>query len=231
MREELVFTNPARLATLPTAPASRDRPWSADEARRFLTVARNDPLYPAFVLLLVYGLRRGEVLGLAWEDVDLADDMMRVGWQLQRIDGQLARVPVKTAAGRRELPLVLIARDALIEQTERQAAARRRAGVSWAGNDLVFTIRSGQPVEPRNLVRSFERLIDGAGLRKIRLHDLRHTVATLLKTLGIPQRDAMQILGHARISVTLEICTDSDSDSQRDALTKMSDRLFGQAGT
>jgi integrase len=94
----------------------------------------------------------------------------------------------------------------------------------------VFTTRTGQPVEPRNLVRSFERLIDGAGLRKIRLHDLRHTVATLLKTLGVPQRDAMQILGHARISVTLEIYTDSDSDSQRDALTGMSDRLFGQAG-
>ena len=94
----------------------------------------------------------------------------------------------------------------------------------------MFTTRTGQPVEPRNLVRSFERLIDGAGLRKIRLHDLRHTVATLLKTLGVAQRDAMQILGHARISVTLEVYTDSDSDSQRDALTRMSDRLFGPAG-
>jgi len=228
MREELVFMNPARLATLPTAPTSRNRPWSADEARQFLTVARNDPRYPAFLLLLVYGLRRGEVLGLAWEDVDLADDMLRVGWQLQRIDGQLARVPVKTAAGRRVLPPVPIARDALIEQAGRQAAARIRAGTSWAGNDLVFTTRTGQPVEPRNLVRSFERLIDGAGLRKIRLHDLRHTVATLLKTLGVAQRDAMQILGHARISVTLEVYT--DSDSQRDALTRMSDRLFGPAG-
>jgi integrase len=163
-------------------------------------------------------------------DVDLADDMLRVGWQLQRIDGQLARVPVKTTAVRRALPLVPIARDALIEQAGRQAAARIRAGTSWAGNDLVFTTRTGQPVEPRNLVRSFERLIDGAGLRKIRLHDLRHTVATLLKTLGVAQRDAMQILGHARISVTLEVYTDSDSDSQRDALTRMSDRLFGRAG-
>jgi integrase len=95
----------------------------------------------------------------------------------------------------------------------------------------VLTTRSGQPVEPRNLVRSFERLVDRAGLRQIRLHDLRHTVATLLKTLRVPQRDAMQIRGHARISVTLEIYTDSDSDSQRDALTRMLDRLFGQAGT
>lgn len=112
---------------------------------------------------------------------------------------------------------------------DRQAAARRRAGTSWAGNDLVFTTRTGHPVEPRNLVRSFKRLIDGASLRKIRLHDLRHTVATLLKTLRVPQRDAMQILGHARISVTLEIYTDSDIDSQRDALTMMSDRLLGQA--
>jgi integrase len=177
MREELILMNPARLATLPTTPASRNRPWSAAEARQFLMTARNDPLYSAFLLLLVYGLRRGEVLGLAWEDVDLANDVLRIGWQLQRINRHLARVPVKTAAGRRELPLVPVARDALIEQADRQAAARRRAGTSWAGNDLVFTTRTGHPVEPRNLVRSFERLIDGASLRKIRLHDLRHTVS------------------------------------------------------
>ena len=85
-------------------------------------------------------------------------------------------------------------------------------------------------MEPRNLVRTFERLVEASGLRKIRLHDLRHTTATLLKSLGVSPRDAMQILGHARISVTLEIYTDSDSDSQRDALTKVSERLFGQAG-
>jgi integrase len=145
------------------------------------------------VLLLVYGLRRGEVLGLSWDDVDLAEDVLRVGWQIQRLDGQLRRVPVKTAAGRRKLPLIPIAQDAL-----------------------------------RNVARTFERLVQASGLRKIRLHDLRHTVATLLKSLKVPPRDAMQILGHARISVTLEIY--SNSDSQRDALTKMSERLFGQTG-
>lgn len=230
MREELVFMNPARLATLPPAPSARNRPWSADEARRFLTIARNDPLYPAFLLLLLYGLRRGEVLGLSWDDVDLAEDELRVSWQIQRLDGQLRRVPVKTAASRRELPLIPIARDALIDLAGQQADARRRTGDSWADNDLVFTTRTGQPVEPRNLVRTFERLVEASGLRKIRLHDLRHTTATLLKSLGVSPRDAMQILGHARISVTLEIYTDSDSDSQRDALTKVSERLFGQAG-
>ena len=182
------------------------------------------------MLLLVYGLRRGEVLGLSWDDVDLAEDVLRVGWQIQRLDGQLRRVPVKTAAGRRELPLIPIARDALIDLAGQQADARRRAGDSWTDSELVFTTRTGQPVEPRNVARTFERLVQASGLRKIRLHDLRHTVATLLKSLKVPPRDAMQILGHARISVTLEIYTDSDSDSQRDALTKMSERLFGQTG-
>ncbi len=180
------------------------------------------------MLLLVYGLRRGEVLGLSWDDVDLAEDVLRVGWQIQRLNGQLRRVPVKTAAGRRELPLIPIARDALIDLAGQQADARRRAGDSWTDSELVFTTRTGQPVEPRNVARTFERLVQASGLRKIRLHDLRHTVATLLKSLKVPLRDAMQILGHARISVTLEIYT--DSDSQRDALTKMSERLFGQTG-
>jgi integrase len=142
MREELVFMNPARLATLPPAPSAKNRPWSADEARRFLTIARSDPLHPAFLLLLLYGLRRGEVLGLSWDDVDLAEDVLRVSWQIQRIDGQLRRVPVKTDAGRRELPLIPIARDALIDLAGQQADARRRAGDSWTDNDLVFTTRT-----------------------------------------------------------------------------------------
>ena len=86
MREELVQRNVARLATLPPAPPARKQPWSADEAWRFLAAARPDPLYPAFVLLLVYGLRRGEVLGLSWHDVDFDGGTLRIRQQLLRVD-------------------------------------------------------------------------------------------------------------------------------------------------
>jgi integrase len=226
MRDELIFTNSARLATLPTAPPARNRPWSADEARRFLDAASNDPLYPAFVLLLVYGLRRGEVLGLSWEDVDLEEDLIHVDWQLQRMNGKLTRTQVKTDAGQRILPLLPIARDALLDLALWQSNNRRHTGNAWHETGYVFTTRTGQPVEPRDLVRSFERIIRHAGLRPIRLHDLRHTVAQFLKKLRTAPNDAKEILGHARITTTLAIYTSGDEDDQRSALDKISDLLF-----
>ncbi|WP_214411392.1 tyrosine-type recombinase/integrase [Sphaerisporangium fuscum] len=227
MREELIPTNPARLVTLPSEAPSTNRPWSAEEARRFLSLAKPLPYYLPFVFLLLYGLRRGEVLGIGWDDVDLDENTIRIAWQIQRIKGKLVRVPVKTNAGRRTLPLVPFVRDALIEHAALQANAKRKAGEDWQESGLVFTSRTGGPIEPRNLGRAFERLIDGQGLRRIRLHDLRHTTGTLLKNLKVSPRDAKEILGHARISVTMEIYTHGDQDSHREAIGKISGELFG----
>jgi integrase len=89
----------------------------------------------------------------------------------------------------------------------------------------VFTTRTGRPVEPRNLVRSFRRICGGNQLRVVALHYLRHTAATLLKNLGVPARDTQIILGHSRLAVTLEIYTHEDRQAQRDALKKISDAL------
>jgi integrase len=91
----------------------------------------------------------------------------------------------------------------------------------------VFTTKSGYPVEPRNLARSFQRIADAAKLRPIRLHDLRHTTATLLKDLAVPARDTMEILGHSRIAVTLEIYTAADDASRREAIERLNRLLEG----
>jgi integrase len=105
--------------------------------------------------------------------------------------------------------------------TERAAVKSASSCNSRPRHELVFTTRTGNAVEPRNLARSFERLTRQAGLRPIRLHDLRHTTATLLKQLGVTPRDAMEILGHSRIAVTLEIYTAADDASRRDAIMKL----------
>jgi integrase len=98
----------------------------------------------------------------------------------------------------------------------------------WTRRDLVFVTKSGYPVEPRNLARSFERIIGHAKLRHIRLHDLRHTTATLLKDLGVPVRDTMEILGHSRIAVTLEIYTGADDASRLEAIERLNRLLEGR---
>jgi integrase len=227
MREELITRNVARLVELPTWEPSAVVPWSPAEALAFLQAAIDEPLYPAFVLLLLYGMRRGEVLGLRWQDIDLEAQVIHVRQQIHRDQGQLHIGPVKTRAGSRDLPLIGLARHALTARKKQQAADRLKLGSAWADTGLVFTTRTGRPIEPRNFVRSFVRIRDGNGIRKIRLHAIRHTTASLLKYLKVPARDAQIILGHAHISTTQQIYTHVDETARRKALTRLNKLLGG----
>jgi len=227
VKDELVARNVARLVELPTWEPAEVVPWSSAEALAFLRAASSDPLYPAFVLLLLYGMRRGEVLGLRWQDIDSDTEVIRVRQQIQRIQGELHVGPLKTRAGRRDLPLIGLATDALTARREAQDADRIKLGRSWVDTGLVFTTRTGRPIEPRNLVRSFTRICRDNGIRRIRVHAVRHTTASLLKALGVPARDAQIILGHAHVTTTQQIYTHVDEDARRDALTRLNELLGG----
>ncbi len=129
MREELVSRNVARLVELPAWQPAEVVPWSAAEALAFLAAAKTDPLYPAFVFLLLYGMRRGEVLGLRWSDID--GGTIHVRQQVQRIAGKLVLGPVKTRAGRRDLPLLGLADEALMIRRGVQFLDCERFGDAW----------------------------------------------------------------------------------------------------
>lgn len=214
MREDLVPRNVARLVTLPTWERTDIKPWTAAEATRFLTVARQERLYPAFLLLALYGMRRGEVLGLRWVDVDWDEDQLHVRQQLQQIRGELQVGPVKTNAGKRDLPLLAPVREAL---NQLQATTEDVETTS----DLVFLSNDGNPIWPRNFVRTFQHIRERAGLRRIKLHHLRHTAATLLKNAGVPARDAQLILGHASIITTQQLYQHGDVATQKAALDRV----------
>jgi len=172
-------------------------------------------------------MRRGEVLGLRWQDIDFDRQVIRIRQQVHRAAGELHIGPVKTRAGKRDLPLIGLARVALTDRLEVQEADRLKLGSAWVDTGLVFTTRTGRPVEPRNLVRSFARLCKRHDIRLIPVHKVRHMVATLLKALKVPPRDAQAILGHADISTTQQIYTHVDDAAQRDALTRLNKLLGG----
>jgi integrase len=227
MREDLTVRNAARLVRVATPPRRTFEPWTAQQTIQFVTASKSDPMATAFLLCVALGLRRGEVLGLRWRDIDLEDRTLHVRQQLQRADGQLQLVEVKTQRSRRVIPLPEVCVRALRRRRSEQAADRIATGPGWPNSDFVFTTKHGTPIEPRNLARSFERILTGAGLPRIRLHDLRHMCASFLAFLRVPPRTIMEILGHSQIAVTMNVYTHVTSDEQREAMRLM-DGLLGQ---
>ncbi|MFC8270456.1 tyrosine-type recombinase/integrase [Streptomyces cinereoruber] len=223
-REELIVRNVAKLVEPPRAAARDLSPWSLDETLDFLAAARRDPLYAAFVLAIAMGLRRGEIVGLRWNDIDLENRVLLVRQQVQRRRGVLYNDETK---GRRSraIPLPAMCLAPLRWHRMRQKATYEAAGTEWTATGYVFATRTGRPVEPRNVHRSFVRVSEAADLRPIRLHDARHGCATLLTAAGVAPRVVMEILGHSQISLTMDVYTHVVQDTQREAISHM-DRLL-----
>ncbi|RAO29563.1 ICEBs1 integrase [Micromonospora saelicesensis] len=225
--EGLISRNVASLVKLPPVRKRKRKAWTSDEARRFLESARadDDPLYAAYVLVLVLGLRKGEMLGLTWADVDLDAGELTIDRQLQRVGAELLHRETKTAASDATLPLPDICAVALSRRRVAQTTARDAAGPAWQPSDLIFTTRYGRPVEPRNFNRFWDRRCDAAGVRRITVRDARRTCASLLADLDVHPRVAMQILRHAQFAITMEIYTVVSSAATRDALKRLGSAL------
>lgn len=237
MREELLTRNVARLVRVKKAERGKKIvPWSVEEIRAFLSAAAQHPYYAAFLIASLYGTRRGEVLGLRWSDVDFAKNELYIEQQLQRLSSGLHIGPVKTDSGERALPLLSMVRDALRARQEAQIMAQMAAGPAWRGmpgdEALIFTSRTGSPIEPKNLNRAMMRLCKANNIREIRFHDIRHTVATLLKDLGVPAKDIQAILGHASVVTTQQVYEHSSLDASKRALVQVEgllERSFDRA--
>lgn len=227
--EELLTRNVAAIVRLPM-PRKRQRQWwSVEEARKFLESARHDrdPLYAAYVLVLVLGLRRGEVLGLTWPDIDFDAEEVDIRWQLQRAQRELHHRQTKTDSSTAVLPLPDICVTALKLRAERQAADRDQAGDIGHDSDFVFTSAYGMPYEPRNFNRQFAARCRKAGVRYIKVHDTRRTCASLLVALDTHPRVIMQILRHSQMAMTMEVYSGIPSDATRRALKRLGEKLDG----
>ena len=225
VREEVIPRNVAKLVKIPVPTYKINRGLTTGQARALLHAAAPQRLYALYVLALYLGLRRGELLGLRWEDVDLDGEKLEVVQTLQRVGGELRLVPPKTDDSARTVPLPLPCVEALREHRRKQFAERSDAWPDWEDHGLVFPSRRGTPMEPDNLRRSWYTIRRDAGLGQTRFHDLRHTCVTLLLELGVPPHVVRDIVGHSDIEVTMTIYAHVSLDEKRKALRKLGDAL------
>lgn len=212
--ENLVPRNVADRAKPPRAyraPAPEDDhgdlqlPWSIAETKAFLELARSDRLHALWVVVTTTGMRRGEALGLKWSDVDLEAGHLKVRRALVSTNYRVSEVPPKTPKSRREISLDDGTMAALKTWRKSQLEERVKWGPAWIDAGYVFTREDGTPLHPDRVSKIFNQLVVSGGLRRIRLHDLRHGWATLALEAGIPAKVVQERLGHSSIGVTLDV--------------------------
>jgi len=206
LAQELVVRNAAALAKPPRVPYKPIAPLDPGQAQRLLEAARGDRLEAAYAVAIALGLRQGELLGLRWEDVDLNAGTIRVGHALQKIEGELQLVEVKTRGSHRTVNMPAFVAKSLVEHRRRQQDERKDVP-GWVDSGFVFTVPHGEPLDADRLRRSFAALLTRAGLPRMRFYDLRHACASLLLSQGVPLRSIMELLGHSTITLTANTYT------------------------
>jgi integrase len=226
VRWGLLPRNPATAVSPPRASNREMATWSPHDVRRFFAGVAGDRTYTLWVVLAMTGMRRGEVLGLRWRDVDLERRRLNVVQTLVEVDYEVIVSEPKTGSGRRVVVVAPFTARVLALHRDSQRAERLDLGLD---NDaeLVFTKADGRPLQPQNVSQAFENLVRRHALPRIRLHDLRHTAATLALIAGVPTKVVSERLGHANVQITLDLYTHVTDALQEDTATKVAALIIG----
>lgn len=230
MRRGYLPHNVALTVDLPAAARPEMQTWSAQELALFLDQAKDDPFYVPILLAATTGMRRGEVLGLRWRDVDLLRGRVAVRQTLVCVGYEIVFSKPKTKKSVRTVPLDNRARAALSAQGALQAEHRLCLDNKYIDSDLVFAEPDGRPVHPQRLSAAFERLARSFGLRPIRFHDLRHSFATLALQAGVFPKVVSEILGHSTVAFTMDVYSHAIPAMQEEAVERVSALIFGEGG-
>lgn len=225
-RKRLVSRNVAVDADPPTVAGPADREmqtWTPTELRTFLAGVKEHPLAPAFVLAASTGMRRGEVLGLRWSDVDLDQRTVAVRQTVINVAYKVTMSEPKTARGRRTISIDPATAAVLRAHRESQVTG---PSSHVTDDGLVFCREDGAPIHPDLFTQTFDRAVKRLGLRRVRLHDLRHTYATLALRAGVDAKTVSSRLGHSTVAFTLDVYTKAVPQLDREAADKIAGLIF-----
>lgn len=233
VRKNLVPRNVADAADPPKLNrANRDemKTWTPEQLREFFAGIGDHPLATAYVLAATTGMRRGEVLGVRWKDIDFDARRLHVQQTILTVEYEIVVGRPKTRRGERKVALDDQTLSLLGRHEVRQRHERALVGDAYEDNDLVFARPEGTPVHPDYFSQTFDRTVRRLGLPKIRLHDLRHTHATLGLAAGVPVKVISDRLGHATSSFTQDIYMHAIPAVEEEAANQIAGLVFGESG-
>jgi integrase len=225
-----VDTNPIDLTDPPSSKAARARvrtPWTSEELSAFLSAAGSDPLYPAYRLAACSGMRRGEILGLRWSDLDFEQRQLRVVQTIVEAGHVLTVGEPKSDRSRRVI--ALDHETAAVLWKHRVLEKGRRSDDLDSIGALVFAHENGKPIHPACFSYAFTQRVKIVGARPVCLHDLRHGHATLALQAGIHPKIVSERLGHSTVAITLDLYSHSIPSLQREAADAMAALLQGSS--
>lgn len=226
VKRKYLSYSPAADAEAPKVPRKEMSVWNLEETVRFLKLCDKSDLHIAFLLALTTGMRQSEILAVRWRDWDTEKGVLHVRQTLSH-DGKQIYQDTKTRSSTRTITLIQRTLDSLKEHRKKIDKQRKSAGSYYKDYDLIVCTKLGTPVNPRNLLRTFYDLMKKAKVPKIRFHDLRHTVATLMLSSNINPKIVKEILGHSDIRVTLDTYSHVLPSVHKETAQQYGNMIFG----
>ena len=211
--QKIILENPTRACSLPRVEHKEMQTISAEQLQAFLEEAKRSGVYEMYYIELSTGLRRGELLGLKWEDIGMKQGVIRVRRQISRIDGKIVEAPLKTKNSYRTVTISPQAVEVLKAQKEK------------TDDEYVFPSPNGGPISPDSVNNMLHRVLDRAGIPRVRFHDMRHTFATLALQNGVDIKTVSGMLGHFSAGFTLDTYAHVTTAAQKEAAATMGNVL------
>lgn len=221
MKKNLIPYNPAERATLPTKTKYMSKAYSIEQANALLEVIEEEPMKPAVILGLFYGLRRSEALGLRWRDIDFEKGTIRICNTVVKTRTLIESEQTKSRASNRTLYIIPETKEYLLSIKRRQAENRVLMGSEYHNSDHVCTWEDGRAFNPNYITLRFGRILKKHGLQHIRYHELRHTAGSLLLERGLSAKQIQEYLGHEKIATTLDIYGHLSIEGKKEAADTM----------